>query len=666
MHSRSEALRKIPKNVLERPFLDMIGFGKKVPEGNSLFVFDEERKLSPEEQETADQLLFDAVEKNAFNALKEALDKGANPDAIIGDKGRTIFAFAVKKETQKEILELLVKKASVDIKDNSGNTPLILAAANRRLEAIEILLANNASTREKNNSGKTALDIAQGFGYEKITELLKRHVELALGDEKADLPQDKKEKKMGLPDVTEKTNVPEPVNSPVMSTARNTLRLIEPIVGDLELHEEDQGKLNQKLLVFANLSDWDGVRRMLSKGALVDAKDNEGWTVLMFAAYAGDIAIARLVLEKGAEIDMQDGMGRTPLIHAARKGNTDMVAFLLKKNADVNIKTNLRETALSIAIEKSTEKGIEKDVEKRFKDIVQILNLKDAKTEKTLFEQQLMEAAEAGDIELAKKALKGGANIDAINRFEMTALMRASAAGHVEMIDFLLEQGAEKNLKNANGMTALMFAAGNGQKEAANTLISREASTSVKNRAGATARDLVVGWHAEFDAMITHAEEQKKLDIMLFPAIAMGYYDVVLDLIEKGANKDLKDDTGKTPLMQCIVFGHEELAGLLIEKMAKLEEKDKNGWTALKYAAAAGNIRIALKLISANAKVNEKDFYGRTPLMEAAYYGHDQMVDIMLSSGGKAKEQDNKGKDASDHAASRGHEGIAEKLRNAA
>ncbi len=72
-----------------------------------------------------------------------------------------------------------------------------------------------------------------------------------------------------------------------------------------------------------------------------------------------------------------------------------------------------------------------------------------------------------------------------------------------------------------------------------------------------------------------------------------GYADVVLTLIEKGADVNAKrNDTGHTVLMAAVMNGNEEIVYALLTSGAKLNAKRSDGVTVMECAAENGHTNI--------------------------------------------------------------------------
>jgi ankyrin repeat protein len=79
---------------------------------------------------------------------------------------------------------------------------------------------------------------------------------------------------------------------------------------------------------------------------------------LRIAANAGNLEEVKRLLSGGADIDARAENGMTPLILASWRGHTKVVELLLREGADVNAETNIGTTALKFATERGQKKTI--------------------------------------------------------------------------------------------------------------------------------------------------------------------------------------------------------------------------------------------------------------------------------------------------------------------
>ena len=93
-----------------------------------------------------------------------------------------------------------------------------------------------------------------------------------------------------------------------------------------------------------SLGDMALIKRLLDKGADINAKDND-FTLLMKAATEGYVKTSKLLIDKGAYIDVKTDEGSTALICAARAGYPKIVELLINAGANVKVKNNIGWTA---------------------------------------------------------------------------------------------------------------------------------------------------------------------------------------------------------------------------------------------------------------------------------------------------------------------------------
>ena len=86
-------------------------------------------------------------------------------------------------------------------------------------------------------------------------------------------------------------------------------------------------------------------------------------------------------------------------------------------------------------------------------------------------------------------------------------------------------------------------------------------------------------------------------------------------LLDRGANVEIKDDDGETPVFVASSSGDPELVRLLLKAGANPNVKAKDGWSALMMASRDGHHQVVKYLLEAGADVfGARDMFGRTAL----------------------------------------------------
>src|ERR1700737_3948685 len=103
-------------------------------------------------------------------------------------------------------------------------------------------------------------------------------------------------------------------------------------------------------------------------------------------------------------------------------------------------------------------------------------------------------------------------------------------------------------------------------------------------------------------------------------------------LLAKGADVNVKDSHGVTPLMCSAIIGSAETMQLLIDAGADVNARNSFGATALLWSA--GDIRKVRLLVDKGADVNLASKKGRTPLLVAAMHDYnEESVRLLLANG---------------------------------
>ena len=104
----------------------------------------------------------------------------------------------------------------------------------------------------------------------------------------------------------------------------------------------------------------------------------------------------------------------------------------------------------------------------------------------------------------------------------------------------------------------------------------------------------------------------------------------VKKLIELGAEVDIQNEFGDTPLHRAANYDRYEVIQLLVDSGADVNQQNTNGNVPLHFA---NNKQIARLLLIAGTNVNQQNQFGNTPLHRAAYYDQYEVIQLLLVAG---------------------------------
>lgn len=155
----------------------------------------------------------------------------------------------------------------------------------------------------------------------------------------------------------------------------------------------------------------------------------------------------------------------------------------------------------------------------------------------------LMVAAEDGRLDITKRLIDSGANINEKDKQGFTALLHAIFNNRPDIVNILIDNKANLDEKDDQGRTPLLYTVFYDRPDIVNILIDNGVKVDEKDGQGATA---------------------------LMHAARANYLDIAQALIDKGANKSIMDIEGKTALdyaEESGLKGNDEMKALLSNKL---------------------------------------------------------------------------------------------------
>jgi ankyrin repeat protein len=241
-------------------------------------------------------------------------------------------------------LKVLVRTAEdANAKDESGNTPLLYAAATGSFESMKFLLDRGTDVNVQNAFGATAL-VWSATDPAKVRLLLDHGANVNLATKQG------------------RTAI---FVAAMSDQSAGTVRLLAAKGADLKVKDAFQ---NTALTAAATGNDLETIRIALDAGVDVNAESMTGLTPLMISAgYHGNLQATRLLLAKGANVNAVASSPTmfpidsprsgplalksfTPLLLAMPYASPELVKTLLDAGADVNARDSRNMTPLMFAV----------------------------------------------------------------------------------------------------------------------------------------------------------------------------------------------------------------------------------------------------------------------------------------------------------------------------
>jgi len=395
---------------------------------------------------------------------------------------------------------------------------------------------------------------------------------------------------------------------------------------------ESASKNNQRLMAYGTPHETplltaiahnrlDVVEVLLSRGVNINFQGKAGAIPLEIATKEGKEDIVRVLLERGANVNQATAHYQTPL-HSAVTGkhNPSLVRLLIARGAHLNALDGDQNTPLHVAYDKETveillESGAKLNdanfwatplaiaVKAKDKERVRLLlehgadvNDTNLLGETALFwvgkkwdpmRHPAIKFLQDPDVEIAQVLLDYGANIHHTDVNFGTALLSIVERGDVPTIKLLLEKGANAAVRTRKGLTPLHVAAEEGWPEILKLLLDHHANVNATNYYRSTPLH-----------RLTSISKKR----IRPPGNQDRYSESIAILIAAGANLNLQDRIGQTPLMKSAYHGYTKFVEQLMAAPGiDVTIKDRRNKTAKDLAKDTG-----LGSMLASRELNDK------------------------------------------------------------
>lgn len=245
---------------------------------------------------------------------------------------------------------------------------------------------------------------------------------------------------------------------------------------DLSLHDPGPVSRQAPIILWkaARSGDIKRVQSLISSGADVNSKNEDGLTPLHVAAVRGREAIVKLLIEQDADVTTKNKDGQTLLHHVAREGHVNIVELLLDSGADLSAKDNAKRTPLNYALRW------------RKRDVVELLVTRgaDVNTKDGTGITPLHYASSWEDSDIVKLLISKGADVNAKRANGETPLHYAARAGRLNVAELLVVNGANVNAKQEDGLTPLHMSAQEGHTNFVKLLLTKSADVDARSKQG--------------------------------------------------------------------------------------------------------------------------------------------------------------------------------------
>ncbi|XXG97047.1 hypothetical protein Hte_003341 [Hypoxylon texense] len=554
-----------------------------------------EKIPNPGEFRWPENIIYRAAAVGMNKLLTTMLSSGYDINTTSSYRGMSLLEIAVWRNcvSTTELLLSWNPKPDLTIKNEDGDTPVVVAATKGNPRIIELLLEGGASDKMEDECKLGLVELAvRGKKHKAVEMFIKAGADFGGGEKGDDAP------------LLVAANV----------GSRECVRVLLKYGADPNI-----GSATGTPLYKAVMNSYEDVVWLLLNNRRkpdMSVTPPRQAMLLIRAVCTGNTKLVSMLIKHGAGVDAIDPNGdfyKTPLSRACKEGHLGIVELLLKNKAGINYSGGGSNAPLFAALY-----GDQVEVAKyllRYKNV-------DVKWKKSDGMGCLHAAYDLPDIIV--ELLKRGVPIDDYMKNYGTTLHMAARMNRPKSIEALVRNDPKPDLEclyrdgvrsgNEVGCTPLLLACLHLAPECVRLLLLAGANPRAENESGDDGVDLVLR---------TGSDSKDALECLKLLCSRTPVYDV-----NKQRRSRLHYIQQTTPV---------SVVQPLLEDRALLNGRDRHGYTPLAVAVRKGNIDVAEYLVKQGAKVNVLSPTFGSILHLAVAGGFADLVMLLVESGADCK-----------------------------
>ncbi|KAJ9587146.1 hypothetical protein L9F63_019334, partial [Diploptera punctata] len=573
-----------------------------------------------------------------WDIVKLLIEHGA--DKMTSDRdGNTLLHCAANHSGIDIINQLLDAGIYVDVRNSKEQTPLHLSLYNGKCAVMKYLVENGADLKACDNEGNTLLhSAAKHSGIDTIKYLL--------------------DSGMNINDTNKKNQTV--AHLAVHHEKCEVFKYLVDNGADLRLCDNEGNTLLHSAAKHGSI---DTIKYLLDSGMNVNDTNRKMQTAAYLACYHDKCEVFKYLVDNGADLRLcDDNNGNTLLHYAAMCGSIDIIKYLLDSGMNINGTNKLMQTAAYFTLYYDKCEALKYLVENGAD-----LRICDKKGNTLLHC-----AALCGSIDIIKYLLDSGMNINGTNKDMQTAaylaldlencevlkylvdngadlrhcdnegntlLHSAALCGRIHFIKYLLDSGMNINGTNKKMQTAAYFALDLDSCEALKYLVDNGADLRICDHEGNTLLHSAAK-HGSIDTIkylldsgMNINDTNKEMQTAAYFTMCHGKCETLKYLVDNGADLRLCDNEGNTLLHSAAKHGSIDIIKYLLDSGLNINDTNKKMQTAAYFTMCHGKCEALKYLVDNGADLRLCDNEGNTLLHCAALYGSIDIIKYLLDSG---------------------------------